>query len=69
MRSDDEPALTPAELRRELDVLKAAMEMGDLRTIQAVLMRTVEGYQPDADVRGSSSTSARAWVAATRTLH
>ena len=69
MRSD-EPALTPAELRRELDVLRAAMDLRDLRTIQAVLMRTVEGYRPDADARsGNAPAPSAAWVSATRTLH
>ena len=42
-----EPFLTPAELKRELDVLRAAMNLRDVETIQAVLMRTVEGYRPD----------------------
>ena len=42
-----EPFLPAAELKRELDVLKAAMNLRDVETIQAVLMRTVEGYRPD----------------------
>ncbi len=69
MRSDDEPAMTPPQLRRELDVLKAAMDMGDLRTIQAVLMRTVEGYRPDSELRSTGSSPVAAWALATRTLH
>jgi FlaA1/EpsC-like NDP-sugar epimerase len=65
----DEPALGFAELKRELDLLRAAMSMRDVETMQAVLMRTVEGYQPDADTRAAGNVSAAAWVAPTRTLH
>jgi FlaA1/EpsC-like NDP-sugar epimerase len=46
MRSG-EPFLPSADLKREFDVLRAAMNMRDVETIQAVLMRTVEGYRPD----------------------
>jgi hypothetical protein len=45
------------------------MSMRDVETMQAVLMRTVEGYQPDADTRAAGNVSAAAWVAPTRTLH
>ena len=51
----DEPFLPSEELERELEMLKAAMNMRDLETMQAVLMRTVEGYQSKpvaADGRG-----------------
>ncbi len=48
MRSD-EPFLKAAELKRELDVLQAAMTMRDTETIQAVLLRTVEGYSPEGE--------------------
>ncbi|MEQ1718099.1 MAG: polysaccharide biosynthesis protein, partial [Hyphomicrobium sp.] len=65
----DEPGLALADLKRELDVLRAAMTMRDVETIQAVLMRTVEGYQPDADTRAAGNVSAAAWVAPSRTLH
>jgi FlaA1/EpsC-like NDP-sugar epimerase len=41
----DEPFLSAEELERELELLKAAMNMRDVETMQAVLMRTVEGYQ------------------------
>ena len=65
----DEPALSPAELLRELGLLKAAMTMRDVETIQAVLTRTVEGYRPDADAQAVEKIPAAAWVAPTRTLH
>ena len=65
----DEPALTPVELQRELGVLKAAMDMRDVETIQAVLMRTVEGYRPDSDTRAADNAAAAAWVPPSRTLH
>ncbi len=65
----DEPALSPAELQRELGLLKAAMNMRDVETIQAVLTRTVEGYRPDADAQATENIPAAVWVAPTRTLH
>ena len=65
----DEPALSPAELQRELGLLRAAMSMRDVETIQAVLTRTVEGYRPDADTQAAESIPAAVWVAPTRTLH
>ncbi len=42
-----EPFLSSADLARELGVLRAAMTLRDIETVQAVLMRTVEGYRPD----------------------
>lgn len=65
----DEPALSPAELQRELGLLKAAMNMRDVETIQAVLTRTVEGYRPDADAQAAENIPVAVWVAPTRTLH
>ena len=65
----DEPALTMQELQRELDVLKAAMAMRDAETIQAVLMRTVEGYLPESDMQVAENSTAVVWVAPSRTLH
>ena len=41
----DEPFLSQAELDNELEVLEAAMKTRDIDAIQAVLMRTVEGYE------------------------
>ena len=65
----DEPSLSPAELKRELELLRAAIAIRDVDTIQAVLMRTVEGYRPDKDARVAESAPAAAWVEPTRTLH
>jgi FlaA1/EpsC-like NDP-sugar epimerase len=65
----DEPALSPAELRRELELLKAAMTTRDVETIQAVLMRTVEGYQPDSTTRAAGHATPASLVLPSRTLH
>ncbi len=65
----DEPALSPAELRRELELLKAAMTTRDVETIQAVLMRTVEGYQPDSTTRAAGHASPVSLALPSRTLH
>ena len=65
----DEPFLTPGELKRELDLLRAAIAIRDVDTIQAVLMRTVEGYQPDRDARAAENAPAASWVTPSRTLH
>lgn len=65
----DEPALDTSELERELALLKAAMTMRDLDTIQAVLMRTVEGYQPDTRTATGEPMPAANYVASSRTLH
>ena len=65
----DDPALDPADLERELELLKAAMRMRDTATLQAVLMRTVEGYRPDTEFRPASEPLATSWVGSSRTLH
>jgi len=68
MQLDDEPHLPSKELERELEVLKAAMKMRDKEAMQAVLVRTVEGYQPRSGAE-SESQSVTAWSAASGTLH
>jgi FlaA1/EpsC-like NDP-sugar epimerase len=45
----DEPYLTRTELAKELALLRQAIETRDVAAVQAVLRRTVEGYQPSAD--------------------
>ena len=65
----DEPSLKPAELKRELDLLRAAIAIRDVDSIHAVLMRTVEGYRPDKDVRALENAPSATWVAPSRTLH
>ncbi len=65
----DEPVIDQAELSREIELLRAAMGTRDTATIQAVLMRTVEGYRPDADVNATAAVATSNWVAPSRTLH
>ena len=65
----DEPFLSPAELKRELDLLRAAIAIRDVDTIQAMLMRTVEGYRPDKDARVMENVASTNWVGPSRTLH
>jgi FlaA1/EpsC-like NDP-sugar epimerase len=65
----DEPTLSPSELRRELELLKAAMATRDVETIQAVLMRTVEGYQPDSTTRAAGHAGPVSLALPSRTLH
>jgi FlaA1/EpsC-like NDP-sugar epimerase len=64
-----EPFLTLAELRQELDVLRQAMALRDGDTIRAVLVRTVEGYQPGPTLVAASSPNVKPFVAPARTLH
>ncbi len=65
----DEPFLPPAELERELRALKAAIEMRDVETLQAVLMRTVEGYDADPNAAQSKEAPRALWTPSSRTLH
>ncbi len=65
----DEPFLPSEELERELEILKAAMDMRDLETMQAVLMRNVEGYQSKAAVPTGEESQLATWTPPTRTLH
>jgi FlaA1/EpsC-like NDP-sugar epimerase len=64
----DEPYLTQAELQQELDVLRQAMMLRDGATIRAVLMRTVEGYQPGPTPLAAIPET-KPFVAPARTLH
>jgi FlaA1/EpsC-like NDP-sugar epimerase len=65
----DEPFLPAAELERELNVLKAAIQMRDVETMHAVLIRTVEGYQTDANAARSEGAQRAVWSPSSRTLH
>ncbi len=65
----DEPYLPRADLERELSVLTDAMTSRDVAAIEAVLLRTVEGYNPRGDRALGETVSPAAWVAPTRTLH
>ena len=64
-----EPFLSAADLAHELEVLKVAMAARDTQTIQALLLRTVEGYQPHIDAMSLAGTPSPTWADATRTLH
>ena len=65
----NEPALSSAELEHELHLLRTAMNQRDVATIQAILMRTVEGYRPAAGVKIAEAGPAASWILPTRTLH
>jgi len=65
----DEPFLPAEELERELDLLKTAMNMRDVETMQAVLTRTVEGYLAKPPALQSDEASLAAWTTPSRTLH
>ncbi len=63
----DEPFLSYDNLKRELDLLRAAMAVRDQDGIQAILMRTVEGYSNGRTPEASGLHSA--WKPASQTLH
>lgn len=65
----DEPTMTLAEVESELAKLRGAIAQRDTATIQAVLMRTVEGYKPGADVRVADGNPTAVWASPQRTLH
>ena len=65
----DEPSLSTQEMKRELDVLRSAIALRDVDAIHAVLLRTVEGYCPEREVRGVEVSPASTWAAPSRTLH
>jgi FlaA1/EpsC-like NDP-sugar epimerase len=64
----DEPFLNLNDLNRELGLLRSAMAGRDFATIEAVLMRTVEGYTPDPLLMQGSLAGEPTDVRA-RTLH
>lgn len=64
-----ETAIDPVEMEREFSLLRAAMRMRDVATIQAVLSRTVEGYQPVKEARTAEAATSVNWVPPSRTLH
>jgi FlaA1/EpsC-like NDP-sugar epimerase len=64
----DEPFLSYDNLMRELDLLKSAMTVRDQDSIQAILVRTVEGYSNGRSSEASGPHSA--WKKpASQTLH
>lgn len=67
INQNSEPYLEKADLERELQALEEAMTVGQMDLIDAILMRTVEGYRPDA--RQPRAGAPEVWPAVSRTLH
>ena len=67
IRRNNERSFAPDLLRSELASLAAAMETGDIKAIDAMLLRLVEGYRPDQ--RTSDLEKAPTHLPASRTLH
>jgi FlaA1/EpsC-like NDP-sugar epimerase len=65
----DEPFLPAEELERELELLKSAMKLRDIDAIQAVLLRTVEGYQVKVPAPQGEQAALAVWPTPSRTLH
>jgi FlaA1/EpsC-like NDP-sugar epimerase len=65
----DEPFLPSEELERELEILRAAMNVRDFEAMQTVLMRNVEGYQANPALPPSEESPLATWTPPTRTLH
>lgn len=64
----DEPIIPMIQLKHELDQLKAATLARDRAAVQAILARTVEGYRPGSEERGS--IAAEGWSPGlSQTLH
>jgi FlaA1/EpsC-like NDP-sugar epimerase len=63
----DEPYLSYDNLKRELDLLRSAIAVRDQDSIQAILIRTVEGYTNGRATEASGVHSA--WKRAAQTLH
>lgn len=58
----DEPFLSAKEMRYELEQLKDAITGRDTAMVQAILMRTVEGYRPSVPDRLEPPQADEAWV-------
>lgn len=69
IQRSDEPFLSREELWRELERLRAAMDMRDVETMHAVLMRTVEGYHAAPPPASGEEGQAAVWGSPSRTLH
>jgi FlaA1/EpsC-like NDP-sugar epimerase len=65
----DEPFLPSDELARELEILKAAMDVRDFDTLHTVLLRNVEGYSASASMPHPEDGSPATWTPPSRTLH
>jgi FlaA1/EpsC-like NDP-sugar epimerase len=68
----DEPFLSATEMKSELERLRAAMKARDRDEIEVILVRTVEGYNPESQPAAVEETAVPpSWgaAAASRTLH
>lgn len=54
-----EPSLDPAQLTRELDLLKAGVRLRDRNLVIASLTRTIDGYTPDSSQLAPEAAGAR----------
>jgi FlaA1/EpsC-like NDP-sugar epimerase len=68
IRRSSEPHLPVEALDRELVLLETAMASGDSDAMHAILLRTVEGYQPEPRGEDETRVGPR-YLPATRTLH
>jgi FlaA1/EpsC-like NDP-sugar epimerase len=57
----DEPVLSSADLKRELEALRTAVETRDAAAIVSVLSRTVEGYRPGVDPGPGENAPETVW--------
>lgn len=69
IRRSDEPFLSQAELDRELELLEAAMKKRNVKSIQAVLPRTVEGYEAKMHVQEGKRGPFAVWAPHSPALH
>jgi len=69
IRRSDEPFLSQAELDRELELLEAAMKKRNVKSIQAVLSRTVEGYEAKTHAPEGKGRPFAVWTPHSPTLH
>ncbi len=67
IRRNNEGFLPQDEIKAVLDSLKTAMEQGRLDAVQAILVRNVEGYEPDR--RGTTTEHAPTIMPVSRMLH
>ncbi|MFA9442807.1 MAG: polysaccharide biosynthesis protein [Hyphomicrobium sp.] len=69
IRRSDEPFLSQAELDRELELLEAAMKKRNVKSIQAVLSRTVEGYEAKMHAHEGKRWPFAVWAPHSPALH
>ena len=69
IRRSDEPFLSQAELDREPELLEAAMKKRNVKSIQAVLSRTVEGYEAKMHAHEGKRWPFAVWAPHSPALH